>query len=331
MRTNKFIKAAIIISILLVPGFFIRLDYYIIKPSKAIDLRELVIVENADQDDQGSFFLVTVSQQKASPFTAVYGYFHPYMEINPLAKIIPQGMDENEYRQLLIENMIESRYLAQVVALRRVGYEIDIVSEGVEVVGFLDNAPAGEVLEKGDKIIRVDSTPVILATEIPLVVQDRLVGEKVTLTIVRADQEMEFSISTGPSPDDEDMPFLGIFIKTLPWEPVIPIDITMDTGRISGPSAGLMFTLEIMNQYLPEDLTAGKNIAGTGTIDLAENVGRIGGIVQKVIAAEKAGAEYFLVPEANYDQAKSVARKIKLIPIANLEEALDFLAVLDQQ
>jgi len=76
---------------------------------------------------------------------------------------------------------------------------------------------------------------------------------------------------------------------------------------------------------LPEDITAGKTIAGTGTIDLNENVGRIGGVVQKVIAAEKAGADYFLVPEGNYEQAKKVARKVELIPVANLEEALKFL------
>jgi len=87
----------------------------------------------------------------------------------------------------------------------------------------------------------------------------------------------------------------------------------------------LMFVLEILNQLLPEDLTAGKLIAGTGTMDLDENVGQIGGVYQKVIAAERAGAEYFFVPVENYEAAKAAAHKITLVPVTNLQEVLDFL------
>ena len=327
---NKKHKVAVIIVILALigSGFFMRLDYFLIRPSRALDLREIIRVENADMDDQGTFYLVTVTQQRASPFTFIYGYLHPYMDLNPAERVIPGGMDESEYRQLLADNMTESRHLAQVVALRRVGFEIDIISDGVEVIGFLDNAPAGGLLELGDKIIFVDENPVFLATEVPVLVQDRLVGTEVQLSIIRDGQLMDLTVPTGPSPDNEEIPVIGIFIKTLPWEPVIPIDISFNTGRIGGPSAGLMFVLEIINQYLPEDITAGKTIAGTGTIDLNENIGRIGGVVQKVIAAEKAGADYFLVPEGNYEQAKKVARKVELIPVANLEEALNFLGSL---
>ena len=331
IRKSKLIKIAIIIIALLIPGFFVRLDYFVIRPSRALNLSELITVENADSNDIGSFYLVTVNQQRASPLTFIYAYFHPYMDLNPVERIIPKGMKESEYRQLLAENMRESRHLAQVVALRRVGYEIDIVSDGVEVIGFLEDAPSEAFLEEGDKIIYVDDNPVFLATEVPVLVQDRPVGAEVSLTIVRSDQVMKIDIPTGPSPDDAEMPFLGIFIKTLPWEPVVPIEITMDTGRIGGPSAGLMFVLEIMNQYLENDLTAGKIIAGTGTIDFKEKVGRIGGVVQKVIAAERAGAEYFFIPAGNYEQAKKVARKIQLVPVENLEEALQFLAALEHQ
>jgi Lon-like protease len=331
LRRKKLVGTVLVITALLIPGFFIRLDYFIIQPSRAVNLREIIFIENADQDDQGSFYLVTVTQHRASPFTFIYGYLHPHMTINPMDSIIPVDMDESEYRQLLTENMIESRHLAQVVALRRIGYEVDIVSDGVQVIGFLENPPAEGFLEEGDKIIYVDEQPVFLATEVPLLVQDRTVGAEVNLTIVRGDQLIELSVPTGPSPTDEEMPFLGIFIKTLPWEPIIPININIKTGRIGGPSAGLMFVLEIMNQYLQDDLTAGKSIAGTGTIDLNENVGRIGGVVQKVIAAEKAGVDYFIVPEGNYEKAKEVARKVELVPVANLDQALQFLATLDQQ
>lgn len=329
MKVKRIFKFALLVAVVSIFGFFVKVDYFILMPSRAVDLREIVLVENADDGDLGSFYLVTVSQQRAAPFTAIFGLLHPHMDLNPMERVIPAGMSETEYRALLTENMVESRYLAQVVALRRVGFEVEIISDGVKVIGFLDGAPATGIMEEGDKIISVDGEKVFLASEVPLLVQNRHVGETVRLEIVRNGKELELEIVTGAHPEDPEMPYLGIYIKTLPWEPILPISIDMETGRIGGPSAGLMFSLEIMNQYLPEDLTAGHKIAGTGTIDLNENIGRIGGVFQKVISAEKAGAEYFFLPLGNLDDAKKAARKIELIPVANLQEALDFLSSLE--
>ena len=315
--------------VIILGGFFIRLDYYIVKPSRAVELGDLITVEGKDPDDRGVFFLVTVSQQRAAPFTLIYALIHPYLDINPISTVIPRGMDEEEYRLLQAENMSESRLMAQVVALRRTGYEIEIVSEGVEIVGFLENAPAEPDLELGDKLIKIDGKQVFLASEVPLLVQDRQVGERVNVTLIRNGSLVELDLATGEHPEEEGLPFLGIFIKTLPWEAEIPLNIDMDTGRIGGPSAGMMFTLEIINQLLDEDLTAGRRIAGTGTIDFTENIGRIGGVTQKVVAAERAGAEYFLVPEANYEAAQSAARRIIVVSVDNLEQALGFLETLE--
>lgn len=325
MDYKRLLRTAIIISVIAVLGFFIQLDYFLIRPSRAVELNDLITVENAVENDRGSIYLLTVTQQRATPLTAIYGYFHPHMDLNPLDRVIPRDMSEEEYRELLAENMIESRHLAQVVALRRSGFDVDIISDGVEIVGFLEDAPAEGILQEDDQILSVDGTPVFLATEVPLLVQAREVGEAVLLTVNRNSQDLELSVPTGEHPDDPDLPFLGIFIQTLPWEPVVPIEIKMDTGRIGGPSAGLMFVLEIMNQLSPDDLTAGYNIAGTGSIDLNEKVGRIGGVPQKVIAAENSDADIFFVPEGNYEEAVKSARTIEVVPVSDLEGALDYL------
>jgi Lon-like protease len=327
-RKNIFLILFIVLCIFL--GFYIRFDYYVIMPSRAVDLSTLIKLENPDSDDQGSFYLVTVTQQRAGLFTLVLGYLHPHMNINPAVRVIPPGMDESEYRQYLADIMMESRDIAKIVALREVGYDVDIISDGVEIIGLLEEAPAEGLLEEGDRIISVDGNAVFLATEVPPMVQDRRIGEEVSLEIIRNDQVVELSIKTGANPEDLYVPYLGIVIKSLPWEPILPIDIDIDTGRIGGPSAGLMLTLEIMNQYLPEDLAAGKKIAGTGTIDLNGNVGRIGGTEQKVIAAERIGADYFLVPERNYYQARNVARSVEVVKVTNIEDVLDFLKTLQQ-
>ena len=103
-----------------------------------------------------------------------------------------------------------------------------------------------------------------------------------------------------------------------------PVQI-MPEKIVGGPSAGLMFTLAVYNAVTPTDITGGRKIAGTGTINLDGTVGPIGGVQQKVAAAEAAGAEYFLSPVENYDDARSVARQIKVVKVATVDEALAFL------
>lgn len=324
-KKNRPIKVFIILLGLFIVGLFIRTDYILVRPGAAQDLREMVTVEGADQSDQGKFYLVTVSQQQANLWSLVYGYLHPHIEVQRFSSVIPPGMEEQEYRELLEQWMRESKNTAQVIALRRAGYDVKIISEGVVVADFLDRSPSRGILEKGDLITAIDGHRIQLAGEVVSAVQLRPVGAPVELTVRRDTEELDLIVTTAPHPDDPGLAALGVYISTLDWEPVLPIKINMETGEIAGPSAGLMFVLEILNQLSPGDLSGGQPIAGTGTIDLKENVGPIGGVYQKVIAAENAGAAYFFVPEENYEEARTAVQQIKLIPLKTLQEALDFL------
>lgn len=117
--------------------------------------------------------------------------------------------------------------------------------------------------------------------------------------------------------------------------------VTVNTDEIGGPSAGLMFTLEIYNQLMEEDFTRGYRIAGTGTIDSKGNVGPIGGIDQKVVAADKAGAEIFFAPNekgksgSNYRVAVKTARdidtKMKIVPVDVFDDAVNYLQKLPKK
>ncbi len=314
---------------LLYLGFFIRTDYLLVKPGSAQNLREMVHVEGADEGDTGEFFLVTVAQQQTNLWTLIYGWFHPYIEIQRLSDVIPAGMEEEEYRQVLEQWMEESKNTAQVIALRRAGYEVEIISERVVVAGFSEQSPSEGIIEKGDLIMAIDDTEVYLAGEVISAVQQRKVGDNVQVTVMRGSEELQLTVNTGPHPDDPQLAALGIYISTLGWKPILPLDIEMETGEIAGPSAGMMFVLEILDQLDPANLTGGKLIAGTGTIDINEDVGSIGGVFQKVIAAERAGAEYFIVPVANYEEAKEAVHQITLVPVNTLQEVLDFLNSFD--
>jgi PDZ domain-containing protein len=119
---------------------------------------------------------------------------------------------------------------------------------------------------------------------------------------------------------------LGITIQPAGFDVQLPFPVKIVPQKIvGGPSAGLLFTLTVYNMVSPEDLTGGRKIAGTGTINVDGTVGPIGGVEQKVAAAEAAGAEYFLSPVENYENARSVARHIQVVRIATAEQAVEFL------
>ena len=100
----------------------------------------------------------------------------------------------------------------------------------------------------------------------------------------------------------------------------------IDNQNIGGPSAGMMFTLEIIDSLTEEDITHGRRIAGTGTIDADGNVGAIGGMKQKTYGAIDAGAEYLLVPAGNYDEAVAAAGDdISVVRVETLDDAMTFL------
>ena len=108
-----------------------------------------------------------------------------------------------------------------------------------------------------------------------------------------------------------------------------PIKVSIDSRGIGGPSAGLAFTLAIIDELRPGELTGGQKVAVTGTIDLDGRVGDVGGVVQKTAAVRAAGAKYFLVPPGEYNDAKAHAGKhLKVIKVATLDEALQALGAL---
>ncbi len=313
---------------LIIAGYFIRTGHVLVQPGTAQNLREMVAVENGAGDDPGKFFLVTVAQKQTNLWSLLYGYLHPDVEVQRLSQVIPQGMSDREYYELLEQLMEESKNTARVIALRRAGYDVEIVSEGVVVAGFLDQSPSKGTLKKGDLITAIDGRKTLLAGEVISEVQQRQVGDAVKLTVMRDSEIIDLSVTTAAHPDDPSLPALGVYISTLEWKPVLPLEIRLETGEIAGPSAGLMFVLEILNQLQPGDLAGGRLIAGTGTIDVNEKIGPIGGVHQKVIAAEKAGAELFFVPVDNYEEAKKAVHQITLVPVKTLQEALDHLASL---
>jgi PDZ domain-containing protein len=195
---------------------------------------------------------------------------------------------------------------------------------GAVVTGVQKGAPAQGELRVGDVITAVDGQPVTLADQLGPVVRSRPAGGPVTFTVERDGKTSEVTVDTrataqGPC---QGRAQIGVQSSTRSEKFDFPVDVHIDTGRVSGPSAGLAFTLTIVDQLTPGDLTGGKKVAVTGTIRSDGSVGPIGGAQQKAVTARQAGAKLFLVPTAEVKEARSRAGSMKVVGIRTLDDAL---------
>ncbi len=328
---RKLIKAVVILTLIIALGMVIQPDYMLVMPGSTEGLGQLIELEGESRSEDGEFYMVTVSQRQANIWGLMYGAFHPVIDIRSFSESIPPGLSQEEYSELLRSWMQDSQNLAQVIALRKTGYDVPIASDGVEVVELIEESPAEGLLEPGDIIKEVDGEEVNLAEDVVHAIQQKEIGEPVTLLISRDESLEEKALTTAYNPEQPDQAALRIYVRTLNWQPLLPFSISIETGPVVGPSAGMMFVLEIIDRMVPENLTRGYKIAGTGTITLDEKVGSIGGVKQKVVAAENAGAEYFLVPEENYQEALQASREIQVVKVGDLDEVIEFLETLDLQ
>ena len=230
-----------------------------------------------------------------------------------------------KYLQMMSDLMEESKMTAEAVALRKLGYEVKVQGEGVEIIEVLEASQAYNELKNGDIIKNIDGQKVEIASEAVDIIRNREVGDKVNIEVIRDNERLAFTVETIELSESPGKPSIGILIRTKNLDYEFPIQVSYDTGNIVGPSAGGMFALEIYNQLVEEDLTDGKRIAGTGTINLEGEIGQIDGIVQKSIAAERAEAEIFIVPQENYEKAKTVETNLKLVPVETFDDAIEFL------
>jgi len=328
MRKDKLTKGIGILIILFIIINFIPTPYYVMSPGIAEELGPIITVENGHKDNiKGSFLLTAVGSQKATIWDYIYvNTFNPDgFELEILSEQLPEGIDMEKYLQMMSDLMEESKMTAEAVALRKLGYEVKVQGEGVEIIEVLEASQAYNELKNGDIIKNIDGQKVEIASEAVDIIRNREVGDEVNIEVIRDNERLAFTVETIELSESPGKPSIGILIRTKNLDYEFPIQVSYDTGNIVGPSAGGMFALEIYNQLVEEDLTDGKRIAGTGTINLEGEIGQIDGIVQKIIAAENAEAEIFIVPQENYEKAKTVETNLKLVPVETFDDAIEFL------
>jgi PDZ domain-containing protein len=309
---------------------FVRLPYEMVAPGSARQVNDLLSVKGAKvYPPDGKLYYATVSvRDDISPYELVRAWIDPNIDLMS-SKDVRGSISPARFRQLNVEAMAGSKQAAEVVALRRLGIEA-ASGTGALVNEVARDFPAASVLRAKDVIVAVDGKQVKLADDAIAAIRTHRPGDRVQLSIVRGNEPAR-NVDTSLRAGSDGRPKLGVVIVTKDFKVDAPFAITIDSGRVVGPSAGLAYALEMIDMLTPGELTGGKAVAATGELaSLSGEVGEVGGVAQKTVTVQRAGAEVFLVPRANFAEARAHATKgLRVIPIDDIDDALRALGDLE--
>lgn len=315
-----------------VVSFNLALPYYALSPGSARDVTPLIKTGDAESfPPKGQVLLTTISLQQVHPVQALVGWLRTDVDVVKEEVILPPDTSDQEYRQINFQVMDESKQNAIVVALKTLGYMVNEKGEGAVVEQVLPQFPAEGRLQPGDVIKMIDGQPVALVQEATNMIRTRRPGDSLTLDVVQADgtQPRQVQVTLAADPQQNGKPVLGVLLRTFRRDFDLPFEVDIESDNIGGPSAGLAFTLGLIDSLSPGELTGGRKVAVTGTIEIDGRVGDVGGVAQKTSAVKAAGADVFLVPAGEFEVAKKRAGKdLLVIKVTTLPEALEALASL---
>lgn len=320
----------------------INVPYFALSPGPVNDVTDFISVENPGEET-GDLFFLTVSLKEVNLIEYLAALLNDEVDLNPRETIRPTGVSSEDLRAQNLSLMDQSKSNAVFVALTELGYDVTFEGSGALISGIMTDSVADGLLMADDVIVAVDGLPVVFSTDAVDLISGSLPGDVIVLSINRVNdsgeiETLDVSLTLGVFRaededgniiEDENRGMVGVLLVNAPTNIVFPVDVTIDSQNIGGPSAGLMFTLEIINQLTEDDLTGGHRIAGTGTIDQEGSVGPIGGVRQKIFGAINAGADYVFVPAVNHPEAVEAAGDdIEVVLVGTIDDALAFLEAL---
>lgn len=326
-RWNPWVRRLLLLAAVLVTAFAILwytpTPYYITAPGAAIDTARLVKAQGGTQRP-GHLLMLVLNTSQANLLNYLYAKVDHRAILENEKEYLGDIPDYAKYLEMTRRMMADSQETAKALAEQRVGLGKGVVPQGVQVTDLSTGSPSQGILQKEDVIVAMGGKPVKSLAELQSFMAGVKPGTPLALRIQRGGKELEVTVTTGEDPQTKGRAVLGIFPKdNLSFD--IPVPVAISSGNITGPSAGLMFTLQLIDQLTPGGLTGNLKVAGTGTIEADASVGNIGGVQQKVFTAEAAGAKFMFVPRGNYADALKVATRLELIPVDTLDDALNWL------
>jgi PDZ domain-containing protein len=312
----------------LVLGMIVPAGLYSETPGGALAVQHRVsIPEATTYKHEGDLMLTTVS---VSPHTTLTALLRAARNLNgggELVKavdILGPSLDPEANDREGAALMQQSKDNAVAVALKQLGYPVQVTEKGAKVLAVQAGWPAEGKLQVGDVISGVNGESVANTGDLTRLVGGAGIGREVTLQGQRNGRPLEVTITTREAEQRPGQGAVGIIIQD-DVELIVPIQVNIETGNIGGPSAGLMMALSVIDVLSSDGLTGGKRVAGTGEIDPDGSVGPIGGINLKIRAAQVAGAVAFILPVDNLPEVVVEDVHIALYPVADINEALQAL------
>jgi PDZ domain-containing protein len=266
---------------------------------------------------------VTSPSRRIGLGEALAAWFDKSQAVYPRDAIYPPDQSVQDAQQQSTVEMVSSQDTAIAAALTELGYRLPL---RIEILQVTKGSPASGKLEVRDRIQQINGVRIRDVEQVRSSIQRTGVGESATFVVRRGQQTRQVDITAKASPEDPERAVVGVQIGT-GYD--FPFDVSVRLAEnIGGPSAGLIFALGVYDTLTPGSLTGGTHIAGTGTIDKDGDVGSIGGIQQKIVAARDAGAKIFLVPPGNCGSALNAdvsKDEIKLVKAPTLHSAVESL------
>jgi Lon-like protease len=301
---------------------------YLLVPDRAHPLAELVKVPGAKPPaPSGGIYYVDVLERKASLLERLFPGLRNGASLVQHDAITPPGVTDRQRLQADRFDMRLSQQVASAVALRALGYDVRIEPRGVRVALVFGQTHAAGKLQGGDVIVGADGRRVRSTFDLHEILARRKVGDVVPLTFWRAGKLHHARVETTADPFDSTRAIIG-FQPQPALQLKTPFKITFDLRDVGGPSAGLAFALQILEER-GRDVDHGYRVAATGVINPDGSVGEIGGVKQKTYGARQAHVDVFLVPAGdNYREARKYAHGLRIIPVKTFQQALHALATL---
>jgi PDZ domain-containing protein len=299
---------------------------YIILPYAARPVDPFVHVEGGHRPrGPGEIYFVDVLVRKATVLERLIPDLREGATIVPADELNPTGVSEEERRQSSLREMERSQHIAGAVALRALGERVRVRGIGALIEQVDPGKPAAAVLEPEDVVIAADGRRVRSPQALRAVLGEHRPGSRVVLRVRRGSRTFQARIRTVGAPDDPTHAIIGVLVDQAA-QIHLPRKIKINLRRVGGPSAGLAFALDVLEE-LGRDVDHGRRIAVTGALDLNGDVLPVGGVKQKTIAARRAGVDVFVVPAGdNAAQARANSDGLRILPVRTFQQALHRLA-----
>lgn len=326
-KRSVFIPIILLVSLLL--ALVTPLPYVLFRPGNPENVLKSMIkvpsefsaIDQENFDQSGRLFMtsifVTNPDSRIFALELIRAWIRSDETIVPRDSVFPKDQDPKEIKAQEAQQMVNSQERAIYSALTYLGYKIPTK---VIVTGTIEESKAKEILLPGDEIVKINGEEIFTSDEIISLIRKKKVGEKIRVQVIRGGERLDLpeigliSNAAGTA--------VGVFLK---MEFTFPLEIEIAIENVGGPSAGMIFALGIIEKLSAEDFLRGRKIAGTGTINLAGEIGAIGGIGSKMIGAARKGATLFLAPAANCKDIGHIPDGIEVLPVTSLSEAIEVL------